>query len=173
MKKTYLIIVFFLTGLLINLIFPKNSIAVCRPRQNQTDQCNNMIWCVSGECCDTAVECKTPPNTSPRGPGANSPLGGKCGDTALDTAIGCIPLDETGLAGFILRWAIGIGGGIAFLFIVLAGFQILTSQGNPERLKAGQELLTSAIMGLILLIFSIFVLRVIGVDILAIPGFSK
>jgi hypothetical protein len=105
-----------------------------------------------------------------RGGSSNaSPLKGNC----IDTAIGCIPLDETGLAGFILRWAIGIGGGIAFLFIVLAGFQILTSQGNPERLKAGQELLTSAIMGLILLIFSIFVLRVIGVDILAIPGFSK
>ena len=87
----------------------------------------------------------------------------------LYTAIGCIPVRNTNeFIGFILRWAIGIGGGIAFLLIVFAGFQIMTSAGNPERLKAGQELLTSAIAGLILLIFSVFILRIIGVNILGI-----
>jgi len=75
--------------------------------------------------------------------------------------------------GFILRWAIGIGGGIAFLLIVYSAFMIMTSQGNPERLKAGQELLTSAIAGLIMLIFSVFILELIGVKILQIPGFSE
>ncbi len=74
--------------------------------------------------------------------------------------------------GFILKWAIGIGGGIAFLLIIYAGFMLMTSQGNPERLQAGKELMTSAISGLILLIFSIFILKVIGVDILGIPGFG-
>ena len=68
--------------------------------------------------------------------------------------------------GFALGWGIGIGGGIAFLLIVFAGFQILTSSGDPTRLKAGQELLTSAITGLIMLIFSVYILRLIGVDIL-------
>lgn len=93
----------------------------------------------------------------------------------LNSAIGCIPIltDETSLMGWILSWAIGIGGGIAFLLIVYAGFMIMTSAGNPERIKAGQELLTSAIAGLIMLIFSIFILKIIGVDILGIPGFGK
>lgn len=88
----------------------------------------------------------------------------------INTAIGCIPIfNDTNLfIGFILRWAIGIGGGITFLLIIYAAFMIITSQGNPERLKAGQELLTSAIAGLIMLIFSIFILRVIGVNILGI-----
>lgn len=91
----------------------------------------------------------------------------------LNTAIGCIPIQDTNsFLGFILKWAIGIGGGIAFLLIVYAGFMIMTSSGNPERIKAGQELLTSAIAGLILLIFSIFILKIIGVDILGIPGFG-
>lgn len=105
--------------------------------------------------------------TSPTG----SPLcnGGK----GINTAIGCIPIQDTNsFLGFILKWAIGIGGGIAFLLIVYAGFMIMTSSGNPERIKAGQELLTSAIAGLILLIFSIFILKIIGVDILGIPGFG-
>lgn len=94
---------------------------------------------------------------------------------ALDTAIGCIPVldSQEAFLGFILKWAIGIGGGIAFLLIVYAGFMIMTSMGNPERLQAGKELLTSAISGLILLILSIFILNIIGVKILAIPGFGK
>jgi hypothetical protein len=96
------------------------------------------------------------------------------GKEGIDTAIGCIPIeDSNALIGFILKWAIGVGGGIAFLLIVLAGFQIMTSAGNPDRLKAGQELMTSAIAGLILLIFSVFILRIIGVDILGLPGFGE
>lgn len=95
------------------------------------------------------------------------------GDNGINTAIGCIPINNTNdLIGFILKWAIGIGGGIAFLLTIYAGFMIMTSSGNPERLKAGQELLTSAIAGLIMLIFSVFILEIIGVKILQIPGFG-
>jgi len=89
----------------------------------------------------------------------------------LYTAIGCIRVSNLeDLVSDILKWAIGIGGGVAFLLIIYSGIMIMTSSGNPERLKAGQELLTSAIAGLIMLIFSVFILRVIGVDILKIPG---
>jgi len=90
-------------------------------------------------------------------------LNGNC----IDTAIGCIPVSDTNsFMGWILGWAIGVGGGIAFLLIIYASFMIMTSQGVPDRLKAGQELLTSAISGLIMLIFSVFILKFIGIDIL-------
>lgn len=103
----------------------------------------------------------------------NSPTD-NCSDQAINTAIGCIPFGNMNeFTGFILRWAIGVGGGIAFLLIIYAGFMIMSSSGNPERLKAGQELMTSAIAGLIMLIFSVFILRVIGVDILQLPGFGQ
>ena len=109
------------------------------------------------------------PRTLPpdSGPSVLDCGGGKQG---LNTAVGCIPFGDNttseALIGFILRWAIGVGGGIAFLLILYAGFQIMTSSGDPNKLKAGQELLTAAISGLIMLIFSTFILRVIGVDIL-------
>ena len=95
-----------------------------------------------------------------------------CGDEkSLNTAIGCIPISSAGdLAAFFLKWAVGIGGGVAFLLMIVGGFTVMTSTGNPERLKGGQQLLTSAVMGLITIIFSVFLLRVIGVNILQIPG---
>ena|SRR3990172_1305728 len=89
----------------------------------------------------------------------------------INTAIGCIPYaDITAFSAFFLVWGLGIGGGIAFLLMVYAGFMIITSSGNPQRLEAGKELLTSAISGLLLLVFSVFILRVVGVNILQIPG---
>ena len=92
---------------------------------------------------------------------------------SIDTAIGCIPVSNTtSFVTFILKWAFGIGGGIAFLLIVLASFQIMTSSGDPKKLQAGKELLTSAISGLLLLIFSVFILKVIGIDILGLGDFG-
>lgn len=95
-----------------------------------------------------------------------------CNDEeSINTAIGCIPISSTNdFLAFILRWAIGIGGGIAFLLILVSGFQIMTSSGNPERLQGGKELMTSAIAGLVMLIFSIFILRIIGIDILGLEN---
>ena len=100
-------------------------------------------------------------------------LGSKnCASTAIDTAIGCIeilgPGGQNAFLGLILRWSIGIGSGIAFLLILYSGFMIMSSAGDPTRLKAGQELLTSAISGIILLIFSLFILNFIGVNVLGI-----
>lgn len=98
---------------------------------------------------------------------------GPNGTTGIDTAIGCIPVDNTNeFASFVLRWAVGIGGGVSFLLIVYGGFLITTSQGNPERLKGGQDILNGAIMGLIMLVFSVFLLKIIGIDILQLPGIS-
>lgn len=120
--------------------------------------------------CPTGTTCCVVVSTVPADP---SDL--LCGpdQAGINTAIGCIPVSNTNdFMGWILGWAVGIGGGIAFLLIVYASFMTMTSQGNPERLKAGQELLTSAISGLILLIFSVFILKFIGVDILKLGDFG-
>jgi len=88
------------------------------------------------------------------------------------TALGCIETDPTNLLGAILRIGLGLAGGIAFLLILFGGLQIMTSAGNPEQLSAGRELISSAIIGLIIILFSIFLLQFIGVNIIGIPGFG-
>jgi hypothetical protein len=92
----------------------------------------------------------------------------------LNTAIGCIAVlgSTDDFLGDILKWAVEIGGGISFVLMLYADFVIMTSQGGPERLQAGKELLTSAVTGLILLIFSIFILKFIGIDILGLDRFE-
>lgn len=97
-----------------------------------------------------------------------------CQGGGINTAIGCLSVlnGQDAFLGAILKWAVGVGGGIAFLLILYAGFMVMSAAGNPERLKAGQELLTSAISGLILLVFSVFLLRFIGLDILGLGAFG-
>jgi hypothetical protein len=88
------------------------------------------------------------------------------------TAFGCLPTDSGKFAEMLLKYGVGIAGGIAFLLIIMGGFKIVMSMGNPEKVNEGKELVTSAIVGLLFIIFSIFLLRLIGVDILGIPGFE-
>lgn len=93
-------------------------------------------------------------------------------DPAISTAIGCIRTSPAGLTQDFLRFVIGIGGGLAFLMMLLGAFQMLTSAGNPEILNAGRQRLTNAIIGLLFIIFAILLLQIIGAGILNIPGFK-
>lgn len=89
------------------------------------------------------------------------------------TAIGCVQADASSfIQNTLLGWGIGLAGTLSLLCIIYASFLMQMSRGNPERIKKAQELLTSCIIGLFLIIFSIFILKFIGVTILRIPGFS-
>lgn len=89
------------------------------------------------------------------------------------TALGCIPLDvSTFITSYILKTGIGIAGGVALLCILYSAFRMQTSMGNAEAIKKAQENLTACITGLIIIIFSVLILKIIGVDILRIPGFG-
>lgn len=92
---------------------------------------------------------------------------------AIKTAIGCIHTNPADLVADVLKFAIGIGGGLAFLMMLLGAFQMLTSAGNPETLAAGKDRLTSAVIGLLFVIFAVLLLQIIGMDILGIPGFGR
>ncbi|MBN1168698.1 hypothetical protein JXA63_02290 [Candidatus Woesebacteria bacterium] len=87
----------------------------------------------------------------------------------LYTAIGCIPVnDKQAFTAFMLTWAIGIGGGLTVLLIAYSGFLFLSSQGDPQRLRLAKTMLATAITGIVMLVFSVTLLRIIGVDILGI-----
>jgi hypothetical protein len=91
---------------------------------------------------------------------------------ALWTAVGCIPTSYEGVASSLVKIGLSVAGGAAVLMIVAAGFMLSTSQGEPKRTGEAKELLTSAVIGLLFIIFSVTILQFIGVTILKVPGFG-
>lgn len=97
----------------------------------------------------------------------------KCNAHGIWTALGCFDYELPKLIqDKLFGLGLGLAGITAFFCILYAAFLMQMSQGNPEKIKKAQELLVGCISGLILIIFSIFILRVIGVEILRIPGFG-
>lgn len=91
---------------------------------------------------------------------------------AVDTALGKIDTDPAKFIGKLFGILLGLSGGIALILIIYSGYKLMLAQGNPEAIQGARETLTSAIVGLLFIIFSVVILRVIGVDILHIPGFK-
>jgi len=89
------------------------------------------------------------------------------------SAIGCLPTDFSALIKkYVFTTGVGIAGGVSFLYFLYGIFIILTSSGNAEKIEEAKQIITSALAGLLLIIFSIFLLSVIGVQILQLPGFK-
>lgn len=143
--------------------YPTSSGSYCIGKAGKA-QCEDSCY----KCGPLDTKCHVNPSLkifcNSQGQPTTSPSSGK-----LYTAIGCIPVTSNlDFAKFLTGWGIGLGGGVAFLLIVYAGFMIMTSGGDPKKLAAGKELLTAAIAGLLLIILGAYLFRLIGVNILGI-----
>lgn len=88
------------------------------------------------------------------------------------TVLGCIKTDPGSFTEQILQLVTAVIGGIMFLVFLFGGFKLLTSAGDPQQLATGKRLVTSSIIALLLIIFSLVILRFVGVEILKLPGFE-
>lgn len=90
--------------------------------------------------------------------------------TEINTALGCVPVEMSDFIPWLLSWVFGVAGGIAFLLMSYGFILIATSSGDEKKLQGAKETITSAIIGLLVCVFAIFILRLIAIDILQIPG---
>ena len=116
--------------------------------------------------------------TIPKGSGATSEAksictleNGVC--KSVNTDLGEINPDPLQVVSTVLRYLIGISGGLFLLVFIRAGYRMVSSQGNPEAIKEARESITSAIVGFLFLLFSFVILEVIGVDLFQLPGFNS
>ncbi|HSV94917.1 MAG TPA: pilin [Spirochaetia bacterium] len=163
------------------------------PIEEQNDIGGSHQPCGTNQTCKDGFTCITPRGTGPicvtedeknainnrQQVTAASSSGPQCesGASGIQTAIGCIPIPEDGDAtnsifSSIFKIITGLGGGIALALMLYGVFIITTSAGIPDKLNAGKEIITSAIVGLIFILISVFLVRLIGVSILGIPGLS-
>jgi len=97
-----------------------------------------------------------------------------CPEGGINTALGCVNVSSIqNLVDWFFKNFLGIGGGIALILMIMGSLKIIISGGDPEKVKEGKSLITSAISGLLFMIFSLFLLRFIGVDVLHLPGLEK
>ncbi len=104
-----------------------------------------------------------------KGPGYDDNIG--C--TKIRTAIGYVDTQANEFVRWVLGFVLGISGGIVLIIIIVSGYRLMTSQGDPEKVKNARDQLTAAIVGLLFIIFSLVILQLITRDILQIPGFGS
>ncbi len=94
-------------------------------------------------------------------------------DRGYWTALGCVPVQpETFIQDKVLPIGLGLAGATALLTIIYAAYLVQSSQGNPEKLKKARSYMTSALVGLLMVILSVFILQFIGANILGLPDIS-
>lgn len=96
-----------------------------------------------------------------------------CADgKSIDTALGCMKVDPSGFTSQLLGFLAGIAGAISLVIMLIATIQIMSGGDNAESVKKGKELFTGAVTGLLFIIFSVTLLKIIAGDIINLPGFN-
>lgn len=94
--------------------------------------------------------------------------------TSIPTALGIsIHTQPAVFVRDVFRIILTIGGIAMLAFFIRAGYTIMTSAGNKEKVGQAREQITSAVTGLIFIILSIAILEFIGINILQIPGLTR
>jgi len=96
----------------------------------------------------------------------------KCSADEVQIDTWCFPKDPTRFS--LKAYQVGLGGvgALAVLFLIIGGYTILTSKGDPRRLDSGKKFIVYAVTGLLLAIFGLLFFETLTVDILRIPGFK-
>lgn len=102
-----------------------------------------------------------------------SVLGSPCDPTtSINTDFGCLPNNPVGFVAQFYGWGLGLIGLVGLLFLIIGGYYILVSHGNPETVQKGKSYITYAVIGIMLAIFGFVFISVIAGNVLKIPGFS-
>lgn len=89
----------------------------------------------------------------PEGATIDDPLKGKF------TNIGSFFSGETNILTYIFVFA----GLTLFIYLIIGGFGILTSAGSPDKIKAAQGKITSAIIGFVIIFISYWLMRILEI----------
>jgi len=146
------------------------------------------MTCTNNQClCQTVNDCPQPQPTdiascndycrcqgSPSGKWIPDPGTCQCDETTNppdNTSGGTVtigpPYGGTGpqsigeLIGNITSWVLGIAGAITVLFIILAGLRYITSHGDTKQAEAAKTTLRNAIVGLVIVVISFFLVRLV------------
>ena len=94
-----------------------------------------------------------------------SPAFAKCDTPPTQTSLGPIPTCAGDLALWIMEKGIVLAAFGAAILIVMSGYQLMASSGDPLHIRAAKERLTAAIAGLLFILMIELILRTIWSDV--------
>lgn len=66
------------------------------------------------------------------------------------------------LITIVLPWILSLAGLILLAYFVLAGFQYMTSRGDPKAMQGAQAKMTTALIGFFIIFLSIAIVKLIA-----------
>lgn len=63
----------------------------------------------------------------------------------------------------LLPYIFAIAGLALFVFLIIGGFGLLTSAGSPDKMKAAQGKITSAIIGFVIIFVAYWLMRILEI----------
>lgn len=85
-------------------------------------------------------------------------------------SMGCVDTNPQGLITRVFQIGIGVIGAVGIVRVMQAAF--MRQSGDPAKLKESYDIISSVVIGAILLIFGIVILRFIGINVLQILPFD-
>ena len=73
------------------------------------------------------------------------------------------------LLPMVIELLLGIAGGVAVIFVIIGGYQYITSGGNEESAEKGRKTLTNAVIGIVIIVLSYAIITVIS-NLVTTPG---
>ena len=70
--------------------------------------------------------------------------------------------NEEQLVDQIVKIAVPLATICVVVLVVYSGYMLMSSQGNPDKLKEGKEILTNAIIGFLVVLLSVAILLIIS-----------
>ena len=67
------------------------------------------------------------------------------------------------IVGTIVKYVMAFSGFILLILIIFGGFTLLTSAGNPDKVKKGQSLLVSALIGFAIIFVAYWLMQIIEI----------
>ena len=72
--------------------------------------------------------------------------------------------NDSSFTGFVIRIiniALAVAGLLAVLFLIIGGFRYITSAGNEESAEQAKKIITNSIIGIVIIILSFVIVKVI------------
>ncbi|HKC04998.1 MAG TPA: hypothetical protein VKC54_03940 [Patescibacteria group bacterium] len=77
-----------------------------------------------------------------------------------------------GIISALLPYIFSAAGIALLIYLILGGFQLMTSRGDPKAMQAAQGKITNAILGFVVVIISFALVRLLG-QLFGINAFSQ